>query len=65
VDPRVIAEGYRQRFGEFLTKIKRGCTQKDIDYELMRLSLPFDRALTGFLARRNRWIASADCGFAD
>ena len=52
VDPRVVAEGYRQRFGEFLSRIKRGCTEKDIDYELMRLSQPFDRALTGFLARR-------------
>jgi uncharacterized protein (DUF58 family) len=52
VDPRVVAEGYRQRFGEFLARIKRGCTEKDIDYELMRLSQPFDRALTSFLARR-------------
>jgi uncharacterized protein (DUF58 family) len=51
-DPQVVAEGYRQRFGEFLARIKRGCTEKDIDYELMRLSQPFDRALTGFLARR-------------
>jgi uncharacterized protein (DUF58 family) len=52
VDPQVIAEGYRQRFREFLSRIKRGCTEKDIDYELLRLSQPFDRALTGFLARR-------------
>ena len=52
LDPQVIAEGYRQRFREFLSRIKRGCTEKDIDYELMRLSQPFDRALTGFLARR-------------
>ncbi|MGD1001512.1 MAG: DUF58 domain-containing protein [Candidatus Brocadiia bacterium] len=51
-DPQVVAEGYRERFREYLAKIKRGCTEKGIDYELMRLSLPFDRALTGFLARR-------------
>jgi len=52
LDPQVVAEGYRQRFREFLSRMKRGCTEKDIDYELMRLSQPFDRALTGFLARR-------------
>jgi hypothetical protein len=48
----VIGEGYRRRFGEFLARIKRGCTEKDVDYELMRLSKPFDRAMTEFLARR-------------
>ena len=51
-DPRVVAEGYRLRFGRFLEEIRRGCMQKGVDYELMRLSQPFDRALTNFLARR-------------
>jgi len=51
-DPRVVAEGYRLRFRRFLDDIRRGCMQKGVDYELMRLSQPFDRALTNFLARR-------------
>ncbi len=51
-EPRVIANAYRARFGEFLEAMKRGCAEKDIDYQRMLLSEPFDRALTTFLARR-------------
>jgi uncharacterized protein (DUF58 family) len=51
-DPRVVAQGYRLRFRQFLDDIRRGCMKKNIDYELMRLSQPFDRSLTTFLARR-------------
>ncbi len=52
VDPRVMAEGYHRRFREYLERLKRGCTEKNIDYERMLLSEPFDRALSTYLARR-------------
>ena len=52
VDPRIIAEGYRARFREYLESFRRGCTEKNIDYQRMLLSEPYDRALTAFLARR-------------
>jgi len=52
VDPRVVAESYRARFRDFLEQLRRGCTEKNIDYERMQLSDPFDRALTAYLGRR-------------
>lgn len=52
VDPRVMAESYRTRFAQFLDRLRKGCTEKNIDYERMRLSEPFDRALTAYLGRR-------------
>jgi len=52
LDPRIIAESYHSRFAEYLRAIRRGCLEKNIDYELMMLSEPFDRALTAYLARR-------------
>jgi len=52
VDPRVIAEGYRASVGAYLESLKRGCAEKNIDYQRMLLSEPFDRALTAYLGWR-------------
>lgn len=52
VDPHVMAEGYRQRMSMFLGELKRGCLEKNVDYQRMLLSEPFDRAFTAYLARR-------------
>ena len=52
VDPRVVAEGYRARFRRYLDDLRHGCLEKDVDYQCMRLSEPFDRALTTYLGRR-------------
>jgi len=52
VDPRLVAEAYRARFSAFLDDLKRGCAEKNIDYQRMRLSEPFDRALTTYLGWR-------------
>jgi len=52
VDPRLMAESYRARFGQFLERLRKGCTEKNIDYQRMLLSDPFDHALTAYLGRR-------------
>ncbi|MBL7222439.1 MAG: DUF58 domain-containing protein [Candidatus Brocadiae bacterium] len=52
VDPRIVAEGYRARLRQHLESLRRGCTEKNIDYERMQLSEPFDKALTAYLGRR-------------
>jgi uncharacterized protein (DUF58 family) len=52
VDPRVVAEGYRAKFAEYLEDLKRGCAEKNIDYQRMLISEPFDRALTAYLGWR-------------
>ncbi len=52
VEPRIIAQGYRIRFGQYLESLRRGCLEKNIDYQRMLLSEPYDRALTTYLTRR-------------
>jgi len=52
VDPRVVAGGYRARFRQYLEQFRKGCTEKNIDYQRLQLSDPFDRALTSYLGRR-------------
>ncbi len=52
IDPRVMAQGYRWRFREFMDSLKTGCTEKNIEYERMMISEPFDRALSTYLSRR-------------
>ena len=53
-DPRLVADGYRTRLGEYLESLRRGCMEKNIDYERMLLSEPFERAFTTYLARRRQ-----------
>jgi len=38
--------------GAYLESLKRGCAEKNIDYQRMLLSEPFDRALTAYLGWR-------------
>jgi uncharacterized protein (DUF58 family) len=52
IDPRIAAADYRRRFGEFLETMKHGCAEKNIDYQRMLLSEPFDKALTTYLGWR-------------
>jgi uncharacterized protein (DUF58 family) len=53
VDPRVIREAYQRRIGDHIEALRTGCRERRIDYEQMRLSNPFDRALTAYLSRRS------------
>ena len=52
VDPQVLSEGYRRRFRSYLDTFRRGCTEKNVDHQVMRLSKPFDKALSSYLSRR-------------
>ena len=52
VDPRIMAQGYRLRFEEYLQSLRRGCREKNIDYQQMTLSEPYERTLTAYLTRR-------------
>lgn len=58
IDPHIMAEGYRRRMSSFLEELKHGCLEKNVDYQRMLLSEPFDRAFTAYLARR-RFHAAA------
>ena len=54
VDPRVMAEGYHRRMQQYLDQLRRGCTEKKVDYRRMMLSEPFEQALSTYLALREQ-----------
>ncbi len=52
VDPRMVAAGYRVALERYLEALRKGCNEKAVEYARMTLSDPFERALSGWLARR-------------
>ncbi|NQT20970.1 MAG: VWA domain-containing protein [Planctomycetes bacterium] len=52
IDPRIMAESYRRSFHAHMEGPRRGCTGKNVDYQRMMLSEPFDRALSSYLGKR-------------
>lgn len=53
-DPWQIRKDYMSRLGEFLEEISRSCRDSHIDYHLLDTSVPFDKALFGYLAKRSK-----------
>lgn len=52
--PWQIQSSYRDAMARFLDTYKRECREHAIDYVMMDTATPFDTALTGYLARRER-----------
>lgn len=53
-DPWQIREEYMSRLGDYLEWISKSCRDSHIDYHLLDTSVPFDRALFGYLAKRSK-----------
>jgi uncharacterized protein (DUF58 family) len=53
-NPHQIRQAYTERLNEFIEKFKQGCRESLIDYHLLDTSVPFDKALFGYLAKRSR-----------
>jgi len=53
-DPWQIREEYMKRLGEHIAEITRACRDSQIDYHLLDTSVPFDKALFGYLAKRSK-----------
>jgi uncharacterized protein (DUF58 family) len=53
-DPWQIRGDYISRLGDFLEEITRSCRDSHIDYHLLDTSVPFDKALFGYLAKRSK-----------
>lgn len=53
-NPNQIRQAYTERLNEFVEKFKQGCREAQIDYHLLDTSMPFDKALFGYLAKRSR-----------
>jgi len=51
-NPREIRDSYLEEFGAFLQAARRGCSEMDSDYELVRTDEALDRVLLRYLARR-------------
>ena len=57
VDPATFRKTYRLRVQGFVDGLRRGCLQTNIDYKLVRTSMPIESVLTEYLhfrARRSR-----------
>jgi uncharacterized protein (DUF58 family) len=53
-DPWQVRGEYMKRLGEHIEGITRVCRDSQIDYHLLDTSVPFDRALFGYLAKRSK-----------
>ncbi len=53
-NPRALREGYLKALEEFLATVRHGCARDNVDYALIRTSMPLDAALTAFLRHRQR-----------
>lgn len=54
VMPDVLADGYRSTIRAHIERLREGCAQNRIDYELLTTDKPLDFALFSFLAKRAR-----------
>jgi len=48
-DPRALRAGYLEALEEYLTEVRRGCAQREIDYALVKTSDYLDAVLAKFL----------------
>jgi uncharacterized protein (DUF58 family) len=53
-EPRALRRAYRQAAGRFIDRMRRGCRDQRIDYELLRTTDPLDIALSRYLTSRAR-----------
>jgi hypothetical protein len=53
-DPWQIRKDYISRLDKYLDLISKSCRDSRIDYHLLDTSVPFDKALFGYLAKRSK-----------
>src|SRR5262245_20889663 len=51
-DPRSLRKGYLEQIGNFITELKRGCRDLNIDYVQLKTDTPLSVALSSYLAHR-------------
>lgn len=54
VDPRGLADGYREVFGEFLERLRKACAGLHVDYRLVRTDQSVESFLRAYLRERVR-----------
>ena len=53
-NPHQIRREYVEKLNEFVDSFARSCRESLIDYHLLDTSVPFDKALFGYLAKRSK-----------
>jgi uncharacterized protein (DUF58 family) len=53
-NPRALRDGYLEALERFLASVRHGCARDNVDYALIRTSMPLNAALTAFLKHRQR-----------
>ena len=53
-NPHQIRKEYIEKLNDFVEKFSRACRASLIDYHLLDTSVPFDKALFGYLAKRSK-----------
>jgi uncharacterized protein (DUF58 family) len=53
-NPRALREGYLEALDRFLAAVRHGCARDNVDYALIRTSMPLDAALSAFLKHRQK-----------
>jgi uncharacterized protein (DUF58 family) len=51
-DPKALRQAYLEVFGEYRTKLRRGCLANGVDYRQLDTDTPLDVALTSYLSAR-------------
>lgn len=54
VDPRGVADGYREAMNEFLTKYRKSCAEMKVDYRLVNTSEPPETFVRAYLNERRQ-----------
>ncbi len=52
IDPSEIRDAYRKQVDEYLTQVRRACSDCDVEYHAMYVDQPYDKALTKWISRR-------------
>jgi hypothetical protein len=55
VDPRAIADNYREVFGAFLEGYRKPCAEMNVDYRMVKTDEPFDTFVRAYLEERKRF----------
>jgi len=58
-DPRSLRDGYIEALNEYLTEVRRGCTKRGIDYQLVHTREYLDAVLSKFLHFREAMLKNS------
>jgi len=52
VDPRFVRQAYLEEVQAFISRYRRECSERNIEYVLTQTDTPYDKMLLDYLSRR-------------